>query len=212
MVDSMKNSKSKSRRILNVVGIVLATPTILLFAAMILLYVPAIQNHATRKCSELVAQNSDFGLDLGSFRLHFPLNLTITDYTLYRESDTIVSGERLKVNIEVLPLFRGEVEVNYVLLSNTTIDSHDLIDGMQIEGTIGHFRTAIRNLKISERIVNINQLYINDSHVALTTLQRTEPQDTTAASPAEWKIAIKKGKLENSGFEMREPKQPFGMA
>ena len=212
MVDSMKNSKSKSRRILNVVGIVLATPAILLFAAMILLYVPAIQNHATRKCSELVAQNSDFGLDLGSFRLHFPLNLTITDYTLYRESDTIVSGERLKVNIEVLPLFRGEVEVNYVSLSNTTIDSHDLIDGMQIEGTIGHFRTAIRNLKIAERIVNINQLYINDSHVALTTLQRTEPQDTTAASPTEWKIAIKKGKLENSGFEMREPKQPFGMA
>ena len=124
MVDSMKKNKSKSRRILNVVGIVLATPAILLFAAMILLYVPAIQNHATRKCSELVAQNSDFGLDLGSFRLHFPLNLTITDYTLYRESDTIVSGERLKVNIEVLPLFRGEVEVNYVSLSNTTIDSH----------------------------------------------------------------------------------------
>lgn len=195
----------KKRIILKAIGTVLAMPFMIILVIMILLYVPAIQRHAVNKCSELIARHSGYNLQMEKFNLHFPLNLTIKNFILSQESDTLLQGERLRVNINILPLIKGEIEANYISVDNTSGDTHTLIDGTRISGTIGHFRTAIRNVNPSAERIKINQLNITDSDIKLIFDKRSEPKDSTSSSPAEWIISLKKGKLANVSLDVQLP-------
>ena len=208
--------KSSTNRVIKIIakaiGTVLAVPIVIILATMVLLYIPAIQRHAVKKCSELIARKSDYNLYMEKFNLHFPLNLTIKNFILSQESDTLLQGERLRVNINILTLLKGEIEANYVSIDNTTADTHSLIDGTRISCRIGHFRTAIRNADISAESIKINQLNLTDSDIKLTLLDRDEPQDTTLASPVQWVISLKKGKVANVAFAVELPEDTIAIA
>lgn len=203
----MKKSSTnrKKRIILKAIGTVLAMPFMIILVIMILLYVPAIQRHAVNKCSELIARHSGYNLQMEKFNLHFPLNLTIKNFILSQESDTLLQGERLRVNINILPLIKGEIEANYISVDNTSGDTHTLIDGTRISGTIGHFRIAIRNVNPAAERIKINQLNITDSDIKLIFDKRSESKDSTSSSPIEWIISLKKGKIENVDLSVQLP-------
>lgn len=210
----MKKSGSNRKRgiILKAIGTVFAVPILIILTIMILFYVPAIQRHAVQKCSELIALHSDYNLQMEKFTLHFPLNLTIKNFILSQESDTLLHGERLRLNINILPLLKGEIEANYISIDNTTADTHSLIDGTRINGHIGHFRTAIRNANVSAESIKINQLNLTDSGIKLTLFDRTMPADTTLSLQPAWIISLKKGKIANVDFDIALPQDTIAIA
>ena len=205
-------SGTKRRKSMIIAGAVLSAPFIIILMAMVLLYIPPIQKYAVKRCSELIASNSDYTLTLEKFNLHFPLNITIRNFTLSHESDTLLQGERLRVDINLLPLIKGEIEANYISIDNTSGDTYSLIDGTRISGTIGHFRTAIRNADIADGRIRINQLNLTDSNVWLTFTKSTEPDDSTATKPIDWIISLNKGKIANVGVGISLPRDTLAIA
>ena len=188
-----------------IVGTIFVAPIALVLLVILLLYVPPIQRFVVEKIGAAVERSSGYNLSMGAFRLHFPLNLSVTDFVLSHEGDTLLDGEKLRVNIAPVPLLRGEIEVNYVSIDNTVVDSYNLIKGIRVAGEIGYFRTAIRSLDIADESISVNQLNLTDSRVELTKLPYVAEDDTAATAPAEWIITLNKARLADVDVAMESP-------
>ncbi len=182
----------------------MAIPLIVVSVAIALLYLPPIQNHIIEKAAEYVARHSEYNIGIGKFSLQFPLNLSIHDYTVTRESDTLLNGERLRVNMRLLPLFQGKVEANYITIENSRVDSHNLIDGVRVEGMIGNMRTTVRSYDIGNNSININRLNLADTRATITLSEKSAEPDTTKNGTAGWFIALNNGSLSNIEVEIKE--------
>lgn len=203
----MKESKSNKKRkiIIKALGTALAMPIFIVLTATTLLYIPSIQKYAINKCSELIARHTNYNLYMEKFNLHFPFHISIGNFTLSEASDTLLNGDRLRIDINILPLIKGEIEANYISIDNTIIDTHNLIDDTRISGTIGHFRTAIRNADLYKEHITINQLNLTDSKINLEFTKSDEPQDTAISQPSSWIISLNKGKVANSYLDIKLP-------
>ncbi len=210
----MKKSSTGRKKgiIIKAIGTVLAMPFVIILITMALLYIPQVQRHAVNKCSEFISSHSNYELHMEKFNLHFPLNLTIKNFILSQESDTLLQGERLRVSISLLPLLKGEIEANYISIDNTTGDTFALIDGTRISGSIGHFRTAIRNADIADGSIKINQLNLTDSNIELTFSDRKKEKEESDSSAMDWKISLIKGKLANVGVNIKLPEDTITIA
>ena len=136
-----------------------AVPVALLLALFVMLYLPPVQEYATRKISEAVQANSDFELSVGRVRLSFPLKLVIEDFVFCAGSDTIASGEEVATSVSLLPLLRGVVEIDYLSLESVAFDTHKLVPGTHIRGDVGNFRSVARDIDLVNEVANIKQLY-----------------------------------------------------
>lgn len=183
---------------------VIIVPIIAIWALCSLLYLPPVQEYATHKIEEAVARNSEFRLSVGRIGLTFPFNLAIEDFELTKEQRLVTRGKALEININPLPLLRGEVEVNYILLEQIKIDTHDLIESTHIAGEIGYFRSAIRNIDLIREQAEIKQLHIEEADVKIAIGESKESDDEPAA-PVNWEILLRKGNIKNSHITIQLP-------
>ena len=197
--------KKGRRRILTIVGSLLAAPIAVVLLVILLLYVPSIQRYVVGRIGASVENSTGYNLTMGEFRLHFPLNVAISDFVLSQNGDTLLDGEKLRLNVSALPLLRGEIEVNYISIDNTAVDSYHLIKGLRIDGNIGYFRTAIRNIDPLDERISINQLNLTDSRLRLTKLPYVAEKDTMESAPAEWIISLNKGRVAGVDLIMENP-------
>ena len=158
-----EKKRSLARRILKATAIVISIPIILFWLLIILLYVPPVQRLAVNEVCDIVKEESGFNLKIGSFHLAFPLKLKISDFELSQNDTIYATGNRLDVNVSLLPLMKGEVEVNYVMLEGVEVDTRELLPTLQIDGRIGFFRTVARNIDLSGEIANIRQLHLHST-------------------------------------------------
>ena len=107
----MKESKSNKKRkiIIKALGTALTMPIFIVLTATTLLYIPSIQKYAINKCSELIARHTNYNLYMEKFNLHLPFHISIGNFTLSEASDTLLNGDRLRIDINILPLIKGEL-------------------------------------------------------------------------------------------------------
>jgi hypothetical protein len=136
--------------------------------------------------------------------LRFPFNLQLSDVGVIQHKDTLLSMGSLNVRIQVLPLFRGEVEVDDLTLRSTSFNSAHLIKGMQLQGVLGTFSLRSHGVDLSHETAIVNALELSDTHVRLKMLKDTvpEPKDTTAAK-IPWKIILQQMEVKNVSFSMQ---------
>ena len=113
-MNSSTEKKSKAHIIFKIITSLIFLPIILLWVVIILLYVPPVQKFAVEKICQTVNENSEYNLSIGGLHLAFPLTVTVNDFTLAQDSNIIVSGKQIAVNIRPATLLKGEFEVNYV--------------------------------------------------------------------------------------------------
>lgn len=200
----MMNRRSR-RKIAATIGTIFFAPIVAMLLVMLLLYVPPVQRFVIEKIGAAVENSSGYNLSMGAFRLHFPLNVAVSDYVLSHKGDTLLDGENLRLNIAPIPLLRGEIEVNYISIDNTVVDSYSLIKGVRIAGKIGYFRTAIRNLDIVDESILISQLNLTESRVSLTKLPHAVEDDTVTAASSNWIITLNKARLSDVDLSMENP-------
>lgn len=194
-------SRTKSRnRFLKIVVTIVAAPFVLLFILASLLYFPPLQEYAIRKAERAIANNSGLDITIGKIELSFPLSLTIEDFLLTDENDTIVCGENIRASISVLPLLKGEIYVNYIAIEKSRIDTRDLIEGTRIIGDIGFFRGVARGIDLIEQEADIRQLYIRDTDISISIGNRQDNNDDSETQPALWAFNLRKGKIENTAL------------
>ncbi len=192
----MKKS-NRAKTVFRIMTTAIITPIVIIWALCFLLYLPPIQEYAIRKIETAVAQNSDFVISVGRMRLSFPFKLTISDFELKKEEQLISKGNDIAININPLPLLRGEIELNYILLEQVAVDTRDLINGTCIAGNVEYFRGVIRNIDIAKELADIRQIHLNGANLKIE-LHETEEEEEKDSAATNWEIRLRKGNIENT--------------
>ncbi len=180
---------------------------------MVLLYIPPVQNLLRREVTAYASKATGMQIQVERIDLRFPLNLLVRGVEVIQRSDTLLSLESLNVRVQAWPLIKGKVEVDEVTLNRVAVNSANMIEGMQIQGVLGHFFLQSHGVDLSNEIAVINQAELSDTHVQLLMNDTTTtPKDTTASAPINWKVDLHQLKLKNVSFSMQLPADSMRMA
>ena len=118
-------------------GIALATPVLLFIIVCILLYIPPIQNFIVGKATQYAGEATGMNIHIRRISLSFPLNLVVHDTQVIEGNDTILDVHALTVKVQMLPLLKKQVEVDGIRLEGASVNTLNLIEGMQLKGDLG---------------------------------------------------------------------------
>ena len=171
-----------------------------------MLYLPPVQRFAVDKASAFASQSTGLDITVGRLDLRFPLDLLVRDVSAVEPEtkDTLLSLERLKVELRLWKLLKKEIEIEEISLRNATIDSRDFIDGVGINGHLGELFLESHGVAFSPETARINEFSVKNTDLSVT-LGEIADIDTTASEPLYWKILLDKIELENVGFALKMP-------
>ena len=124
-----------TKRILTVVGWVVATPLILILLLFVALYIPPVQKWAVDLTADYLSKETGMEVSVEHVLLKFPLDLSMGNVLIVSPPDTVLDAEELLVNVQLLPLMKGEVKIDHMSLTNTKVNTLDLIDAEMREIT-----------------------------------------------------------------------------
>lgn len=195
---------------------VLLTPVALFTLLMVLLYVPPVQNFLRRQATAIASEATGMDISVERIDLRFPLNLLVRGALVVQPADSTGQGVQapdtlldlgsLNVRIQAWPLLHGRVEVDHVTLSDVSVNSADLLEGMRVEGQLGRFFLKSHGVDLVKEEVVLNEVELEDSrvHVLLSDTTASEPEDTTSA-PVKWKLTLQNLKLKNLSASLAMP-------
>lgn len=207
-VKAERKRSRKTRRIVGrVITWVIATPILLFALAIVLLYLPPVQDYAVKKATEYASRTTGFQIHIGSLHLHFPFHLTVKEVGVYSPKDGMRLGiDRMRMSVKILPLFKQNVEIDYIELTNATVNTGTFIDGMQLKGKIGNFRVSVRQIELPKQVATVKQLVLDNSQMTLRLTQKkdTVPEDTTS-TPLNWKVVLARAKISHIDLALEMP-------
>ena len=185
----------------------LASPFLVFLLAIILLYLPPIQRFAVDKASAMASESTGLHIAVGRLDLRFPLDLLVRDVCAVQPetNDTLLSVERLKVELRLWKLMKKELEVEEISLRNAKVDSRGFLDGIEVKGYLGEFFLESHGVIFSPNTARVNETYLKNTDLTVT-LNELAPSDTTASDTLDWKILLDEIALENVAFALRMPK------
>ena len=185
----------------------IASPFLVFLLAIILLYLPPVQRFAVEKASAIASESMGLDITVGRLDLRFPLDLLVREVSAVQPetNDTLLSIERLKVELRLWKLLKKEIEIEEISVRNATVDSRDFIDGMEVNGHLGELFLESHGVIFSPQTARVNDFYVRNTDLTLT-LNELTPADTTASDTLYWKILLDEIDLENVAFALKMPK------
>ena len=203
----MKKKKSILSRIVRSILIIAAIPIVILWIAIIALYLPPVQRYAADVLCRKISESSGYDISIGSLHLAFPLKLNIGDFSMSRNGTPYINGEKANLNVSLLPLLTGEVELNYIYLENIGLDTKEMIPDVAINGNIGYFRTVARNVDFEKEIADIRQVHLHSTHLDITLTDTVPSNDEEEESTFKWAFRLHKGNIEDCSVNIALPAQ-----
>ncbi len=185
-------------------GIVLMAPIMLFIILCILIYIPPIQNFAVRKATRYAAEATGMDIRIQRISLSFPLDLVVHDTQVLNGNDTVLDVGMLTVKVQLLPLMEKQVEVDGIEIRDATVNTMDLIEGMQLKGRLGKLFLDSHGIELTPETAILNSLSLKDTRLTLV-MADTTATDTTASSPVYWKIRLEEIDLDNVSFLLQMP-------
>jgi len=184
----------------------IASPFLLFLLLVILLYLPPVQRFAVDKASALASESMGLDITVGRLDLRFPLDLLVRDVKAVEPAtrDTLLSLERLKVELRFWKLLKKEIEIEEISIRNATIDTRDFLDGMAVNGHLGELFLESHGVVFSPETARINEFSVKNTDVSLT-LENIGNADTAVSEPLYWKILLEKIDFENVAFGLKMP-------
>ena len=131
---------------------ILLSPILLFLILTVLLYLPPVQNWAVDKVAAVASEKTGMDIRVGYVKLAFPLDLSINNFMVIQQPDTIADVEQMTVDVQLLPLFKKQVVINELEVNNTKLNTHDFIEAAQVKGSFKRLFVAARNLPIRQSI------------------------------------------------------------
>lgn len=183
----------------------IASPFILFIILCILIYLPPIQNFLVDKAAVYASEATGMNITVGRISLSFPLNLVVNDVeAASQHNDTLLSVRRLQVNVQLLPLLKKQVEIDGISLQEATVNSNNLIHGMQVNGTLGELFISSHGVALDPETAVVNKVLLKDTDLSLC-LNDTAAADTTKSDTIYWKIILQDIDLQNVSFALQMP-------
>ena len=91
----------------------IASPFLFFLLLILLLYLPQVQRFAVDKASAIASESMGLDISVGRLDLRFPLDLLVRDVKAVEPTtrDTLLSLERLKVELRLWKLLKKEIEI-----------------------------------------------------------------------------------------------------
>lgn len=185
------------KRILKIAGILIAIPVGLFIIVATLLYIPAIQNYLVDKIAVYASEKTNTRIQIDNIRLGFPLNLRINGVEMISSTqDTLLRANQLRVDVQLLPLLRKQIEIDGFGLNGVQLDTKDLISSVALKGSLGELYLSSHGVDLTPEIATVNKMILRNTDLEVI-LPDSVPPDTTASSPTYWKILLNSLECEN---------------
>ena len=176
---------------------------LLVVAIPVLLYVPFVQDFAVRIATEQVSKSTGMKIEIGHLRLGFPLKLNVDDaIVIQANGDTMLTSGRLGLDVKLMPLFNGDIEVSGAEVDNVfyQLGNNDSI--MWLRANIARANVDGSDIKLKEGLIGLSTIDIDGVRVKLRMLNDTTatPVDTAQTTP--WNVVAERITVTDLIYEM----------
>lgn len=169
------------------------------------LYLPPVQQFLKNRTTSYLSRQTGMQINIDRVRLSFPLDLLLDRMSAVDRSDTVAAADQLLLDVKIMPLLSGNIELNGFELRQAKINTKNLVSDLQVKGQFGLLairKPAVCNL--GESLVDINKLQLRDARVSVI-LSDTARQDTTTSQPSPWKVKLNRAELTNTRLYLQMP-------
>lgn len=189
---------------------VVGIPLLLFATATVLLYLPPIQNWAAKKVAAYASEQTGMDISVGRVRLRFPLDLSVEEFRMFRQNDsipnltdTIADVKRLDASIEFFPLLKKKINIDKLQLNEANLNTDGFIPDTRIKGKIGNLYIESKGIDLKAEQIKIDAARLKNSKLDIA-LADTVPPDTTK-SETKWKINVDKLDIEKTALRVHLP-------
>ena len=94
------------------IGLVLLSPVLLFLLLTLLIYMPPVQRWVVGQVTAYATEATGMQVSVSGVSLQFPLDLSIHDFLVVEDHDTVASVARLVADVQLMPLVEQEVLLN----------------------------------------------------------------------------------------------------
>ena len=193
----------KLKKVLKWSAIALVSPIALFLLLAILIYIPPIQNFIVHQVADNMSERMGMNINIDKVRLAFPLDLAIHRMTAIEGGDTLINVDRMRLDVKLLPLFKGRADIDGFSLYGLKLDTKSYISDTHIKGIADELTATSHGIDWEKEYVNINHAHLRDANFVVA-LSDTAQKDTTE-SKAKWKINVAKADIERSKIRLSMP-------
>lgn len=170
----------------------------------VMLYIPFVQDFAVRIASDVIEKSTGMKVGIGEFRLSFPLDVHLKDvYVVEAQGDTMVRARELVADVKLLPLFKLDVDVNKLQLTDGYYRMMSPDSSMLLKINAGFLEVDDKSsVDIKKSEILLNKTFLRDGRLSLymdVWKKKTNPEDTTKSA---FIIKANDLKLDNFSFGM----------
>ncbi len=194
------------KRVLQIIGKTLLWALLgiagLLVLVLLLLYIPPVQDFATKKALEAINSKGEMKIEVGKLRLSFPLKIAVDSASLAAPGMDIFAS-RAEADISLLPLFKGDIRGSRILLRKARVNLGGPDSAFQMNAALDFARVLDGGYNLLKQDITVDRLLASGADVTIKILPdsvpKPEPTDTVS-SPLT--IALNHGVLENVRYQM----------
>ena len=191
--------------------IILLSPVLLFVVLTVLLYLPPVQNWAVDKVTAIASEKTGMDISVGHVDLSFPLDLSIDNFRVLQKPDTLADVERMVVDVQLLPLLDSKVVINELEVSNTRLNTLDMVAAAKVKGHFSRLFMASKGIDLDQGIVELNGSRLEDAFFDIQ-MADSVPEDTTTSEPMLWKIYVDSVTIDRSDIVFHMPGDTMSVA
>ena len=165
---------------------ILLTPVLLFVVLTLLLYLPPVQNWAVDKVAEVASEKTGMQISVGHVNLSFPLDLSIDNFKVIHEGDTIADMDHMTVDVQLWPLLKKKVIINELEITDTKLNTNGFVDAACVKGDFKRLFLTSKGIDLDHQTVEVNGAMLENARLEVQ-LCDSVPEDTTTTQNL-WKI------------------------
>lgn len=185
----MSKIKQFLRFLLKAIVLVVGLPLCLVVLLAAVLYIPQVQDAAVRYVAQELSASTQLQIDVARVRLSFPLTLVVEGVSVRDAEATLLDAGSLELDVALLPLFGGRVDVEQFALKQISLDTQSMVPDVHVRGTLGMLAAQSRGVDFVEQLVNLDFVELADAQFYVV-LADTSAPDTSASVPLDWKLVM----------------------
>lgn len=183
------------------VGFGLMALVLLLAGVLMLAYSPWAQDNLRETLVSRISTPEN-RLQFDSFRLRFPLRIEASGLVMSDASDTLVSARSVNVDVALLPLLAGKVNVDKAILTGVRYRMGTPDSAMYMKIAADSLGLSPASVKLSDMAINLERGTIRGGNLSMVMKADTLPS-APASQPTRMSIALGKIQLDDFTFNMR---------
>lgn len=151
----------------------------------VLLYVPFIQDFAKDIAVSKLSESTGMEISLDRLRLKFPIVVSLDRLTAVQDGDTLIAARRVDLDVAMLPLFKGQIDVSAASLDDAFYRQNTPDSAFYMTARIDRFETTSTGLGFDISKIDVGPTLLDGADINIVIKDTVTPEspDTAAVSP-----------------------------